>query len=910
LERAIMRFAKGRILPAVSSALTLGAGLLLHAGDAGAEKSDVLPGYVPAFAAPPGAGMKPAPPAEPVRDAKGDKPPAPAPADDGGLGDIQWSHGPGKTAPRAMEMEVPLQEDKFRLGDVKVKISAQGEVSIARERLLQILLPIMRPEAGKMLAEAAGQQDYVALTALTDKGFALRWDANLVTLYIDLTIEQRTKRSLSASTRREMVMSENLSQPAMFAAYVNVHAGADYVEQTAGRSDGGISNMRLDLQGAARWQNFVLEGEATVEQDGSISRRGTRIIYDIPPEALRIAAGDVAPLTTGFQGGTDVLGVAVEKSYQKLQPGANIRPTSGHSFRIERPSTVDIKINGFVTQRLHLRPGDYDLSDLPLSGGANDIELIIEDDTGQQRTLKFSVFSGMSLLAPGMSEWAVTAGVQSHVGQRAGSCAGGVCSSTSQLEYDFNEPVVTGFYQRGLTPAITASTNFQTDTRVFMGGAGAMFATSFGFFGLDGAASQSEWAGTGFALHSAYELANIQAGDGVHRSVRLAGEYRSSNFAVVDVLAPVNNTMLNLSASYSQDLPWQLSGSLSANYAVGREGYGDGYGVDLSLGRSFGSSISAGMTVGYEQSASGIGSTDTALQRDGFRAAMRLNYRLDEKSSFDSTHDMRDGRSQIAYRRQDGSGVGSWSTQVELDRQAPKGSEETYNANGSVSYVGNRADVSVSHYTSTAGLNTSNMEQRSSVTMGTAFAFADGLFAVGRPVSNGFAIVAPHANLSGSDVSIGSSQDSRRAGSDMLGPALVNDVSPYSQSRLPVDVNNLPAGYDLGAGGFDLYAPYKSGYRLTVGSDYTVTVLGSLLGTNGEPISLLTGDAWEEGHKDGRHVQVFTGPTGKFGAQGMRPGRWVIEMATEPVTHFIVDVPKNTVGLLRAGTLKPAKGTS
>jgi outer membrane usher protein len=174
-------------------------------------------------------------------------------------------------------------------------------------------------------------------------------------------------------------------------------------------------------------------------------------------------------------------------------------------------------------------------------------------------------------------------------------------------------------------------------------------------------------------------------------------------------------------------------------------------------------------------------------------------------------------------------------------------------------------------------------------------------------VSNSFAIVAPHESLSGSDVAVGSSQDSERAGSGLLGPALVNDVSPYSQSRLPVDVSNLPAGYDLGAGGFDLYAPYKSGYRLTVGSDYTVTVLGVMTTGEGEPITLLTGDAYEEGVEGGPHKEVFTNRVGKFYAQGLRPGRWVIDMATEPKTRFVIDIPKGTKGLWKPGTLKPVK---
>jgi outer membrane usher protein len=439
-----------------------------------------------------------------------------------------------------------------------------------------------------------------------------------------------------------------------------------------------------------------------------------------------------------------------------------------------------------------------------------------------------------------------------------------------------------------------------------MGGAGAMFATSFGFWGLDGAFSDSVDFGQGFFGHAAYELANFQLGDGVHRSIRLSGEYRSENFAGAGASGPPDNkTMASLAASYSQDLPWELSGGLSGTYSIGRASYGDSYGASANLGRSFGTAISAGMSVGYDVS------TNPASARsaqDGVHASARLSYRLDEKSGLETAYDTRDGRNQLTYHRQEGSGAGSWSMQAGVDRTPGSGGEDQYGVNGSASYAGNRADVSVSHYASADGLNTRNLEQRTSATVGTAIAFADGKFATGRPVSNSFAIVAPHASLPESTVAIGS-QESARAASGMFGPALVNDLGAYSQARLPVDVSNLPPGYDLGAGGFELYAPYKGGYRLTAGSDYSVTVIGTLLNARGEPVSLVTGDAYEEEHKDGRHVEVFTNRAGKFNAQGMRPGRWVIEMVDDAKSRFMFNVPESTTGLMKLGTVKPVKGT-
>jgi outer membrane usher protein len=868
--------------------------------------------YVQSEAKPPAAATPSAPPAAQVANL-----PSPAAAEpEGAEGEIQWSNksgaapaaanGSGRINPgsKTIEITVPLRDGQFFLGDVNARISPKDEISLPKDRLVQMMTPLLRTAALDSLKTIADTDGYLPLPAMKEKGFDVRFDPAKIELEMAPTIEQRATGRLSGGNGRESVMSENLATPAIFAGYVNMRAGADYSSESF-YGPGGEPGARVAFDGALRWHDVVFESAATFDMSDGFSRGASRFVYDRPEDALRFSAGDVSPLKTGFQGGSDLLGVSVEKSYSKLQPSANIRPTGSRSFRIERPSNVDVAINGHVTQRLHLRPGDYDLNDLPLTAGANDITLVIEDDVGQKRTLEFTVFSGRSLLAPGISEWALSAGVAS----RFGSDAGGRAESLfSDVEYDFGTPVMTGFYERGLTADFTGIAHLQADANSVMTGAGGSWQTSFGFWAFDLAGSYGFDFGPGYAGNVGYELVNIEGKDGVHRSVRLAADYRSENFAPVSVLDPRNDTMVTLSAMYSQDLPWELSGSLSGSYSLGRGEDPDRYSLDLALARNFGPSVSAGLSLGYEQTVGGLLAGDEIEQPDGFRAALRIGYRLNEKSSLDAAYDALDGRSQLSYRHQEGQGIGSWNAQVSLDR-TPSGSgsaPDSYGVNGSVGYIANRAELSASQHTGLAGLQTRKVDQRTSVTAGTAIAFADGRAAIGHPISSGFAIIGTHASLADSDVTIGSSQDAARASSDFLGPALLSDVSPYSPARVPYDVSNLPVGYDLGAGAFDLMPSYKSGYKLTVGSDYTITAFGSLTNADGEPIALLTGEAYEEGHPEGRKVTIFTNRSGRFGAQGLRPGRWIIDMATDPKTRFVIDVPKDAVGLVKLDTLKPS----
>ena len=91
----------------------------------------------------------------------------------------------------------------------------------------------------------------------------------------------------------------------------------------------------------------------------------------------------MSPAITGLQGGKSLLGFSLQKSYGTLQPQKGIRPTGQRSFRLDRPSEVDIVVNGQVIQRLQLPPGPVtDISDLPLRAGENNLTLEITDDTG------------------------------------------------------------------------------------------------------------------------------------------------------------------------------------------------------------------------------------------------------------------------------------------------------------------------------------------------------------------------------------------------------------------------------------------------------------------------------------------------------------------------------------------------
>ena len=73
----------------------------------------------------------------------------------------------------------------------------------------------------------------------------------------------------------------------------------------------------------------------------------------------------------------------------------------------------------------------------------------------------------------------------------------------------------------------------------------------------------------------------------------------------------------------------------------------------------------------------------------------------------------------------------------------------------------------------------------------------------------------------------------------------------------------------------------------------------------GAPLSLISGKAIEVAHPEHEPVTIFTNRDGRFGAAGLKPGRWRIEMLTDPATSYTIDIPASAVGVVRLGDVNP-----
>ena len=508
--------------------------------------------------------------------------------------------------------------------------------------------------------------------------------------------------------------------------------------------------------------------------------------------------------------------------------------------------------------------------------GTNNVEFTIQDDSGGVERIAFTQFFDRTLLAPGLTEFAVQAGILAPFRR-------------SSRDYQTSEPAASGWVRRGINDALTLGGNFNINKSGATAGVEAVFASPVGILGIDAAASDVDGIGTGFAANLGLQKSFGGYGS-TSRSITASVEYRSEKFANPGFPGVDNRIKWNLSASYAQPIGLSQFVSISGDYGIARGTNRNEASARLTYGYNLSSRLNLSVDATYDNR--------PAFGEDyGVRATLTMKF--GRRSNGVAEIDTRIERARIGYQTSQGEGVGSWTASGDLD----VGTEDV-GFNGGFNFTANRAEIGLNHTTVYELTGRRAESQRTSLRLGTAIAFADGKFALSRPIYESFAMVDAHDSLKDAPVVVDPREEHYSAKSGIFGPAVEPSLGAYIRRTLTYDVPAAPVGYDLGAASAKMIPPYRGGYLITAGSDYSVTAMGTLTGPDGALISLLAGKATEMDSANPRTLTIFTNRTGRFGIAGMRPGRWRIEMPTEPPTVVEIEIPENATGVVRLGEIK------
>lgn len=804
-------------------------------------------------------------------------PPAPPPAPAAEITPIQ-ADAPMQTArpTRQLEFIYPLMIDDRYLGDVPIRFEPDGAVSLSVARLIELAEPLLDPLVTASIRERAVED---RIRPFEDaSGVALVFDDSLQELRLVAPGALRRSQTLSLSG---LNISDNANARIEHAEPLSAFITLDVTQSYNHDNEPSREPLQAIIDTGFRLfgdKGVAFEGrgfydEASVHE----FRRGeARLIYDHIPSMISTTLGDLRYGAAGFQSGPPMGGLSVERLFS-LQPNRNYRPAGRRAFVLDRRTTVTVLVNGVELRRLDLLPGRYSLEDFPMVEGANDVTLILEDEFGRREVIDMRSYFDIELLAQGVSEFSYAIGAPST------SEADGIAYQSDVLQYSM-------FHRIGVLSNLTLGVNAQGLGDAHLYGGEVLLASPLGVFGLDVAHSENPDVGEGDAALLRYEL-QPRPGDGLTWSFGLSSQWQSPQFAAIDATAAFTTYEYQHDASLRLYHPdWgtlSLSASYDQPYATGGEER-----IETSLGysrRLFGDIYGAFQVNHIEEG----DSTETF-------GAFSLSLRLGRRQQMTARHSTRTGLSELEWQRSGSYGVGGISANARIGHNEETGEDF---GGGAVSYFANRFELTATSDARTVGLENDELSTRSSVHFGSSLAYAGSRVALGRPIRGGFAIVGTHDSLDGHKVILGGG-DRPRAMTGWFGPALVPDLGLFTPESVGIDVDNLPPGYDLGAGQLDFRAVRSGGYDIEIGSAASVTVMATLVGPDGAPIAMAGGElrSLDDPHRE--PVQAFTNRNGRFAAPGVAPGRHLLVLFTDPQLQAELNIEEDTVGLVQLGTIE------
>jgi outer membrane usher protein len=783
---------------------------------------------------------------------------------------------PQQRAPVAITL--PLKDGSNYLGDVVARFAPDGSPEIQTDRAYELLSRILDPRAIERLKASNANKSALTLADFEAGGIPIRYDAQSLEIIVSPPPSARASRSLQVSAIDRAKIG-SFDQPAQHSAYLNVRGSVDYIHEGL---DVGLGDPTFQLDGAFRLGDWVVESEGlwrpNADLQATYQHLGTRWVWDDTTHLFRVTAGDLRTTGRGFQSAPQMGGLSIVRSYSVLEPQFNVRPRGAKSFSLVEASNVEVLVNNQNVRRLRLQAGTYNLSDFPFAQGANDVRLIVENPAGQRETISFNVFLDRAQLGVGLTEFGLYTGFQSSQTERG-------------LAYD-GPAGATGFIRRGLTENVTAGVNGQFDDDGWMAGFEGITATSWANVSFDLAFSDLKDAGAGTG--GLVTIQRLFQSSGSGSALNFSFETRSRRFGGIGAGIPDNPYAWETSLGLSRALGQTGSISLDARHSEGRGTNSDASSIRASASVRVNSALSFSSDATWEDGARG----------DDFSVRFAMIFRLGTTDTLRAEYDTRDDRMRLGLQGFRGRGVGAFNYNAEVERTPGSGG-----FNGSLTYLANRAELGLAHFTQFDEDFSGVIDQRSSFRFGSAIGWADGSFAIGRPVYDAFAIVRPHNSIEAANISLNPDQGSYTSRTGALGTALVNDLGAYAERTLSLSVDGAPAGYDIGKGSFRVFPGYRQGYNLMVGSDYSMTAGGRFLDEEGKPISLLAGTVTEQG-KDGQSVTVFTNRDGRFLIGGLRAGIWIVSMPTNPTTRYVLTIPETRDGVARLGDLRPSAADS
>ncbi|PML80004.1 fimbria/pilus outer membrane usher protein [Enterovibrio norvegicus] len=775
------------------------------------------------------------------------------------------------------------------IGETDITITAEDDILLPKLATLDVLKTLVDEDVLDALsADAEGEN--LSQVNFERVGLGLTFEFSTLECVISIPNDKMLTQQLSMG--RVSAYTDYIS-PSLFSGFLNVTL-SNSLNQSVDDDTDQQHNQNHRFESALNYRRLSLEYESTYDDIDGLGthylREGTRLNLDFPDAGSRLVLGDMFNNGTLFQSSADIAGIGLTRDFSLIST-KNVRPTAAQSFTLTRTSSVDVVIDGAIVQRFTLNAGTYNLNDIPIAQGLNNISLIITDASGQKEEINFSVATGSELLNTGEFEYSLMLGAPRVF-------------DSDRLRYDTDKRLIMGNVEFGAAPWLTVGVNGQQLDDVYQYGGNVLFATSLGVTELHASQSEHPSFGSGNAFRFAFD-ADIPDSHTWLNQFSILYDQLSPNFAGTDDVDTVRDASTNQEPLNSVQHFWsvfaafQLSsvyrGSFSATFSKGHRDNDNYWSASPSVsGPIFDTDATWSTRVDYQRFDNGD---------DEFSGTLTLSWPLGRKTRVVSRFQSENRYAGLDVSYQDAVGnTGGISAFASVETQESTDA----NLNASIDYTGNRYQASIDHATRYSDINQDVRTHNTRVEISSAIAFSGTTFAIGREIGEAFAVVSKHSTLSENRVAVDPAEDEKFARVFLEGNShvLVSDLAAYSDQIISYHVDNLPPGYDLGEGGFALYPGYRQGYALNIGSDAVITAMGTLINRRtASPIALVAGIAYYLDDENIAPLDFFTNRQGRFAISGLRPGNYKLVLKTNAEQTLTLSIDSVDDTFVRLGEL-------
>jgi len=780
---------------------------------------------------------------------------------------------------RDIAMTVPLNFNRRVLGEMPVLLTRDDRFIVESAGFRALIDPLLTPEAQAELKSRLEGVESFAPEEINATGISLDYDPDqLAVLLLRIDPTKRSVESLFQGGRPE----EPGSAPEDFSAYLNTNLAVSRRQST-----GDVTSPSVFLNGAIRYKGLVFEADVQGREDQfsgdyEVERRYARFVFDQPAEYRRWYLGDLNVETRGRQGFAEMGGVGVTRQKQRFDSFRNNVLSGGRQLVLQESSTVRVLRNGVFVREFRLDPGQYDLSNLPLDAGSNDIQLEIQNESGRRETVAYSAYLDSIELEPGDYEYGAYLGVTNS-------------GTFGSPDYSDGSLAFSGFWRKAFMNKPAVGLGLQASETVQNVTGQTQFILRNGArLQVDASASNGD-AGSGYAYALSYDHF-VDLGE-TYDSWTVVADYTSEDYATLGNEFGSNPTSWVFTGAYSHQFTEDWTATLSASYRMGRGTNSDSYAVNAVSSYRFTPQWSVQVGAEWVDFGNDFGTSGA----NGLGATMALVWQPRYDRRGEARYSSARNSGSVRFQQSTENRVGSFGYSVASTYDDGPGT-----LSGQLDYIANRFDASLTHTAFGQSFSNITDEQVTSLRVGTSISTAGGKVAVGRNIYDSFAILYPHQSLENKPVIVGESfeRGNYTSRSGALGPAVSNTLTSYVDQSVRYDVLGVPPGYDIGEGVRRVRPGYKSGYAIQVGSDAFVSALGRMVGNAGKPAALISGRVRLLDDPTAEPELFFTNSVGRFAIQKLIPGKtYRVELFTSPAAGFEFTVPADNEGLLDLKTV-------